>query len=104
MRVIHAAVVMLGVMMGAAQAQETSRSMAQLVAEGYEETHIRRTTTADGETHDFWERNLRFKTDSSEEGPVKGAPAILGAGMMGDRASVIFAAPDEISGFIKHDC
>jgi cytochrome c len=60
--------------------------------------------TADGEMHDFWERNLRFKTDSSEEGPVKGAPAILGAGMMGDRASVIFAAPDEISGFIKHDC
>jgi cytochrome c len=60
--------------------------------------------TADGETHDFWERNLRFKTDSSEEGPVKGAPAILGAGMMGDRASVIFAAPDEISGFIKDDC
>jgi len=60
--------------------------------------------TADGETHDFWERNLRFKTDSSEEGPIKGAPAILGAGMMGDRASVIFAAPDEISGFIKHDC
>src|SRR5260221_12527007 len=60
--------------------------------------------TADGETRDFWERNLRFKTDSSEEGPVKGAPAILGAGMMGDRASVIFAAPDEISGFIKHDC
>jgi hypothetical protein len=36
MRVIHAAVVMLGIMMGAAQAQETSRSMAQLVAEGYE--------------------------------------------------------------------
>jgi len=39
-----------------------------------------------------------------EEGPVTGAPALLGAGMMGDRASVIFAAPDEISGFIKHDC
>jgi cytochrome c len=60
--------------------------------------------TADGETHDFWERNLRFKTDSSEEGPNKGAPAIIGAGMMGDRASVVFAAPDEISGFIKHEC
>jgi cytochrome c len=60
--------------------------------------------TGDGETHDFWERNLRFKTDSSDDGPVKGVPAILGAGMMGDRASVIFAAPDEISGFIKHDC
>ena len=29
-------------------------------------------TTADGTTSDFWERNLRFKTDSSDEGPEKG--------------------------------
>lgn len=63
-----------------------------------------RVTTADGKTRDFWERNLRFKTDSSSEGPEKGAPAILGAGMMGDRASVIFSAPEEISGFIAHPC
>jgi cytochrome c len=63
-----------------------------------------RVTTRDGKTHDFWERNLRFKTDSSEEGPDKGAPAIVGAGMMGDRASVIFAAPEEISGFIVPQC
>lgn len=61
-------------------------------------------TTADGKTRDVWERNLRFKTDTSSEGPEKGAPAILGAGMMGDRASVIFATPDEISGFISHPC
>ena len=61
-------------------------------------------TTADGKTRDFWERNLRFKTDSSAEGPEKGAPAIIGAGMMGDRASVIFTSPEEISGFIKHEC
>ena len=52
----------------------------------------------------FWERNLRFKTDSSEDGPAKGAPAILRAGMMGDRAAVIFASPEEISGFISHSC
>jgi hypothetical protein len=52
----------------------------------------------------FWERNLRFKTDSSEDGPAKGAPAILRAGMMGDRAAVIFASPEEISGFISHAC
>ncbi len=63
-----------------------------------------RVTTADGKTRDFWERNLRFKTDTSSEGPEKGAPAILGAGMRGDRASVIFATPDEISGFIAHPC
>jgi cytochrome c len=63
-----------------------------------------RVTTADGEMHEFWERNLRFKTDSSADGPVAGAPAIAGAGMVGDRASVIFASPDEISAFIKSKC
>lgn len=61
-------------------------------------------TTADGKTADFWEANLRFKTDSSDTGPASGKPAILPAGMMGDRASVFFAAPDEISTFIKHQC
>ena len=60
--------------------------------------------TADGKTRDFWERNLRFKTDVSAEGPQKGAPAIVPAGMMGDRADVIFASPDEISAFITHQC
>jgi len=63
-----------------------------------------RVTTADGRTRSFWERNLRFKTDSSGDGPAKGAPAIVGSGMMGDRASVIFATPEEISGFIHHAC
>src|SRR6266567_8809295 len=58
--------------------------------------------TADGKTRDFWERNLRFKTDVSDDGPQKGAPALVGAGMMGDRADVIFAGPEEISGFISH--
>jgi cytochrome c len=60
--------------------------------------------TADGKVRDFWERNLRFKTDVSDDGPQKGAPAIVGAGMMGDRADVIFASPEEISGFISHRC
>ena len=63
-----------------------------------------RVTTADGRTRAFWERNLRFKTDSSEDGPDKGAPAIVPAGMMGDRASVIFAQPEEISAFVHHAC
>jgi len=60
--------------------------------------------TADGKTRDFWERNLRFKTDVSADGPQKGAPAIVPAGMMGDRADVIFASPDEISAFISDRC
>jgi cytochrome c len=63
-----------------------------------------RLTTADGQTKLFWERNLRFKTDSSVIGPEKGAPAIFGAGMQGDRASVIFNTPEEISLFIKRKC
>lgn len=61
-------------------------------------------TTADGKTEPFWEFNLRFKTDSSARGPAPGKPAIVGAGMAGDRASVIFAAPKEISAFIAAGC
>ena len=70
-------------------------------------THCRDTytvTTSDGQTMDYWDRNLRFKTDTSEIGPFKGAPAIIGAGMAGDRASVIFSAPEEISAWIKPSC
>jgi cytochrome c len=61
-------------------------------------------TTEDGKSRDFWERNLRFKTDSSEDGPNKGAPAIVAAGMMGDRASVVFSSPEEIAQFITRQC
>ncbi len=61
-------------------------------------------TTANGEARKFWERNLRLKTDSSGDGPEKNAPAIVRAGMMGDRADVIFADPSEISAFIIAKC
>jgi cytochrome c len=63
-----------------------------------------RVTTADGKTRAFWERNLRFRTDSSKDGPEKGSPAIMPAGMMGDRASVIFAAPEEINKMVEARC
>jgi cytochrome c len=63
-----------------------------------------RVTTADGKKRAFWERNLRLKTDSSKEGPQNGAPALVPAGMMGDRADVIFAAPEEISKMIEPRC
>src|SRR5437868_8020799 len=63
-----------------------------------------RVTTADGKTRAFWERNLRFKTDSGRDGPEKGSPAITAAGMMGDRASVIFALPEEITKMIEPRC
>jgi cytochrome c len=61
-------------------------------------------TMANGQTRKFWERNIRLKTDSSSDGPDKNAPGLVPAGMMGDRADVIFADPSEISGFIKPDC
>lgn len=60
--------------------------------------------TADGTTEPFWEFNLRFKTDSSARGPSPGRPAIVGTGMMGDRAAVVFASPQEISTFIAAGC
>lgn len=63
-----------------------------------------RVTTADGKTRAFWERNLRFMTDSSQDGPQKNAPAIMPVGMMGDRAAVIFAAPEEIDKMIETRC
>jgi cytochrome c len=61
-------------------------------------------TAANGQSRKFWERNLRLKTDASNDGPEKNAPALVDAGMMGDRADVIFADPSEISPFIAPKC
>jgi cytochrome c len=61
-------------------------------------------TTANGQARKFWERNLRLMTDASGRGPAKNDPVIVGAGMMGDRADVIFADPSEISPFIPTKC
>jgi cytochrome c len=57
-----------------------------------------------GESHPFWEFNLRFKTDSSDKGPEPGHPVLIPASMMGDRAFAIFAAPEEISATIESKC
>ena len=61
-------------------------------------------TTADGATTPFWDFNLRFKTDVSALGPAPGNPVLLGAGMRGDRAHIVFARPEEISSYIKENC
>lgn len=61
-------------------------------------------TTTDGKTRAFWERNLRFITDSSKDGPERGAPAIMPAGMLGDRAAAIFSSPEEIAKFVEPKC
>ena len=60
--------------------------------------------TADGKVEKIWEFNLRFKSDSSKLGPAPGKPVVVGAGMQGDRASVVFASPGEISAAIKQAC
>lgn len=61
-------------------------------------------TNGAGETRPFWEFNLRFKTDASASGPAPGAPVMVGQGMQGDRAQVVFSNPGEISGFIRNGC
>ncbi|HUF21177.1 MAG TPA: c-type cytochrome [Burkholderiales bacterium] len=60
--------------------------------------------TASGREMVIWEFNLRLKTDSSARGPMKGQPVLLRAGMQGDRTSVIFSDPAEISAFIRTSC
>ena len=60
--------------------------------------------TSDGKANKVWEFNLRFKTDSTALGPPSGKPVIVGAGMQGDRASIVFASPREISAFVKESC
>lgn len=59
-----------------------------------------RVTTADGRSTDFMESDLHFKVDSSVLGPPRGAPVILPAGTIGDRAWVFFSTPGEIGSFI----
>lgn len=63
-----------------------------------------RATTADGKVHTFWEFNLRFKTDSSAQGPAPGQPVIVRTGMGGDRAAVVFTRPEDISSSIRRQC
>jgi cytochrome c len=73
----------------------------QVVAIHYHQDTYR-VIIADGRSAEFWESNLRFKVDSSDTGPLSGRAVILPTGMMGDRASVFFASPAEISILIRH--
>ncbi|MBV6486670.1 MAG: hypothetical protein GHHEDOFH_00605 [Pseudorhodoplanes sp.] len=61
-------------------------------------------TTADGQEHSFWALNLRLKVDSSALGPKGGRPVLTGSGMQGDRASLVFSDPAQISAFLQSKC
>ena len=61
-------------------------------------------TTVGGDILEFAEFNLRLKTDAGELGPRRGTPVLHQAGMMGDRAFLIFSDPAEISGVIEKKC
>ena len=63
-----------------------------------------RITTADGQTELIWEFNLRFKTDASAAGPAPGQPVLIGSGMQGDRASVVFSRIEEIAHLVRRQC
>jgi cytochrome c len=95
-----------GMMMNMTPAREDLKKaplQGQVTAISYcEDTYV--VKTADGKTNRVWEFNLRLKTDSSAFGPLPGKPVIVGAGMQGDRASVVFASPGEISSYIHRDC
>jgi cytochrome c len=61
-------------------------------------------TMASGAQHRYPEFNLRFKTDGGRTGPEPGKPALLPAGMRGDRAQVIFTSPEELKRFLVEQC
>ena len=57
--------------------------------------------TADGRSQVIRDIDLRIKIDTGDKGPVEGRPVILPGGMMGDRATLFFASPAEISALIQ---
>lgn len=93
--------------MGGMQARKPDLKKAPLDAQVSALKHCGDTytvQTADGKSQKLWEFNLRLKTDTSKLGPAPGKPVIVGTGMQGDRAAVVFASPKEISSFIQSAC
>lgn len=60
--------------------------------------------TADGARKTFWEKNLRLKIDSVDTGPPADRGVILGAGMQGDRYSLIFASLADLKKLVVDEC
>jgi len=60
--------------------------------------------TEDGRERLYWEKNIRLKVDSVETGPPPEVPVIVGAGMRGDRFSVIFSSIADLKSFVEEKC
>lgn len=60
--------------------------------------------TEDGREAPYWEKNIRLKIDSVESGPPPGVAVLLGAGMRGDRFSVIFSSVADLTSIIQEEC
>ncbi|MHA1529703.1 MAG: hypothetical protein ACTSVG_11820 [Alphaproteobacteria bacterium] len=65
---------------------------------------VYRVVTKQGEPVEYPEFDLRFKTDSSENGPQPGTAVLINAGMRGDRGFVIFASPEVQTTYLKTSC
>ena len=65
---------------------------------------VYRVLTKQGEPVEYPEFDLRFKTDSSENGPKPGTAVLINAGMRGDRGFVIFSSPEVLTTYLKTSC
>jgi cytochrome c len=61
-------------------------------------------TTEDGRETPYWEKNLRLKIDSTETGPPKNVPVVLGSGMGGDRFSLVFDSIETLTAKLQEKC
>lgn len=58
----------------------------------------------DGKRRDFPEANLRLKVDTSAKGPPPGVVVHLRAGMIGDRANLVFASVTDLKTLLLEGC
>ncbi len=65
---------------------------------------VYRVATKQGQPVEYPEFDLRFKTDSSENGPLPGTAVLIKAGMKGDRGFVIFAGLDVLTTSFTTSC
>ncbi len=65
---------------------------------------VYRVVTKEGKPVEYPEFDLRFKTDSSKEGPKPGTAVLINAGMRQDRGFVIFSSPEVLTAYLKTTC